>query len=201
MFQEKRFCECLKIIFLELGVAEFDAAPVEIIGVADEVVVEAAKGLAVRDDEDCRVVLVPSFEVVEEGFRARKDAARSFDVANMGFVTQVVNVVADSFGPAAMDFLPFKATKRALPEAIVVDNLIFAVGGNLGGLSGALEWRGVDGRNVDIFDLVAQGFGLLDAGSVKRDIHAALRFALGVPIGFTVASEIEFHEVFLCRRY
>lgn len=68
-----------------------------------------------------------------------------------------------------------------------------AVSNDFGGSLCALEGRNIDSIELETLskNIIARGFGLLNAGWIERNVGVALNAIGGVPIGLTVAEKIE----------
>lgn len=181
-------------IFDEFAIFEVEAAEVSVLVVADNIIMEGLQEGAVGDDEDVGVRLggMAGEEILEEGLRASEDGLDGLEAVDVSVLTNT-EVVDTEVIP--VDDLPFEVTVITLDEAIVIDYVRTVAGDNFGGFLRAAEGRSVNIIKLEIFgdDAVAEGFGLGEAGGVQLDVGDTLGLFLDVPVGLTVADEVEFH--------
>ena len=163
----------LDVVFGDVAVVEMEGAEVSIDIVASDIVVDAHKKGAVTDHEDVGGIWLFGFDVLEYALGTVECILERLAITEVGVEMKVEKI----FGPGGR-VGAFELAEAALLQIVVKNNGTAVVDDDLGGLGGAEEGRSIANVEAIISELVTQGFGLLDAGGVERNIGLALGDAL-----------------------
>ena len=163
----------LDVVFGDVAVVEVEGAEVSIDIVASDIVVDAHKKGAVTDHEDVGGIWLFGFDVFEYALGTVECILERLAITEVGVEMKVEKI----FGPGGR-VGAFELAEAALLQIVVKNNGTAVVDDDLGGLGGAEEGRSIANVEAIISELVAQSFGLLDAGGVERNIGLSLGDAL-----------------------